>query len=217
MVVLEVNNLSVVYSEYKALNNISFKINQGDFLNIIGPNGSGKTTLVEVLTNLKKPTSGNFKINESNVGFLPQNLTVKKNFPITVKEVILSGNKKTDYSMLEKWLEIMDIKHLEDKNISYLSGGEQQRVFLVRTLLSNPKLLILDEPTSALDPTFRAGFYLFLESYQKEYNTTIINVTHHLESINVDNSKTLYIDREIKYFGLTKDFNEINHKGDHHV
>ena len=70
MVVLEVNNLSVVYSEYKALNNISFKINQGDFLNIIGPNGSGKTTLVEVLTNLKKPTSGNFKINESNVGFL---------------------------------------------------------------------------------------------------------------------------------------------------
>ena len=217
MIVLEVNNLSVVYSEYKALNNISFKINQGDFLNIIGPNGSGKTTLVEVLTNLKKPTSGNFKINESNVGFLPQNLTVKKNFPITVKEVILSGNKKTDYSMLEKWLEIMDIKHLEDKNISYLSGGEQQRVFLVRTLLSNPKLLILDEPTSALDPTFRAGFYLFLESYQKEYNTTIINVTHHLESINVDNSKTLYIDREIKYFGLTKDFNEINHKGDHHV
>src|SRR5690554_933203 len=156
MVVLEVNDLSVVYSEYKALNNISFKINQGDFLNIIGPNGSGKTTLVEVLTNLKKPTSGNFKINESNVGFLPQNLTVKKNFPITVKEVILSGNEKTDYSMLEKWLEIMDIKHLEDKNISYLSGGEQQRVFLVRTLLSNPKLLILDEPTSALDPTFRA-------------------------------------------------------------
>src|SRR5690554_5157538 len=217
MVVLEVNNLSVVYSEYKALNNISFKINQGDFLNIIGPNDNGKTTLVEVLTNLKKATSGNFKIYEDNVGFLPQNLSIKKNFPITVKEVILSGNKKEDYPMLDKWLEIMDIKHLEDKNISFLSGGEQQRVFLVRTLLSNPKLLILDEPTSALDPTFRAGFYLFLESYQKEFNTTIINVTHHLESINIDDSKTLYVDREIKYFGLTKNFHEITHKGDYHV
>src|SRR5690554_4528036 len=217
MVILSVENLSVIYSEYKALNNISFEINQGDFLNIIGPNGSGKTTLVEVLTNLRKPSSGSFKINETNIGFLPQNLTVKKNFPITVKEVILSGNNKSDYPMLDKWLEIMDIKHLEDKNISFLSGGEQQRVFLVRTLLSNPKLLILDEPTSALDPTFRAGFYLFLESYQKEFNTTIINVTHHLESINIDDSKTLYVDQEIKYFGLTKDFNEISHKGDHHV
>lgn len=217
MEILKVNNLFVSYGNVKAIENISFSINKGDFLNIIGPNGGGKTTLIQVLTGLIKPSSGSFSFYDQNIGYLPQNLAVKKNFPITVKEVILSGNDKKFYNKIERWMEMMDIKHLINKNIDELSGGESQRVFLVRTLLSNPKVLILDEPTSALDPNFRDGFYLFLDSYQKEFKTTIINVTHHLDNINIENSKTLYIDREIEYFGLTKDFPQIDHRGDYHV
>lgn len=218
MEIIKIEDLIVEYSDgEKVLKNINLSLQEGDFLNIVGPNGGGKTTLIEVLTNLKKPSSGSVIINETNIGYLPQTLNIKKNFPITVEEVILSGNSKNDSKLIDKWLELMDIKQLKHKNISKLSGGEQQRVFLVRTLLSQPKLLILDEPTSALDPNFREGFYLFLESYQQEFKTTIINVTHNLEGINVETSKTLYIDREVKFFGLTKDFNEISHKGDYHV
>lgn len=217
MPILQVNNLEVKFNDYTAIKNINFEINKGDFLNIVGPNGSGKTTLVEVLTNLLKPTKGNFKFSTKKIGYLPQNLNVKQNFPITVKEVILSANKNTNKNKLNKWIKLMDIEKLLNKNISLLSGGEQQRVFLIRTLLSNPEVLILDEPTSALDPNFREGFYLFLQSLQKNYNITIINVTHHLESINFENSKVLYIDKELKYFGTSKNFENITHTGDYHV
>lgn len=217
MEILKVNNLNVKYNDYYALKDISFTINEGDFLNIVGPNGSGKTTLVEVLTNLLKPTNGSVKFFTKDIGYLPQNLNIKKNFPITVKEVILSANKNVNKENLNKWLKLMDINYLLNKNISLLSGGEAQRVFLIRTLLSNPKVLILDEPTSALDPNFRDGFYLFLQSLQKNYNITIINVTHHLENIDFINSKVLYIDKELKYFGEAKNFKDITHEGDYHV
>ena len=134
MEIIKVNNLSVNYGDIKAIENITFNINKGDFLNIIGPNGGGKTTLVQVLTNLIKPSNGSFSFNEENIGYLPQNLAVKKNFPITVKEVILSGNDKKFYNKIDRWMEMMDIKNLKNKNIDELSGGEAQRVFLVRTL-----------------------------------------------------------------------------------
>src|SRR5690625_498992 len=217
MEILNVNNLEGKCNDYIALKNISFSLNEGDVLNIVGPNGSGKTTLVEVLTNMIKPFKGNYKFNTTNIGYLPQNLNIKKNFPITVKEVILSANNKDNIKDLNKWLTLMHVKHLLNKNISLLSGGEKQRVFLIRTLLSNPKVLILDEPTSALDPNFREGFYLFLQSLQKNYNITIINVTHHLENIDFYNSKVLYIDKELKYFGSAKNFKNISHSGDYHV
>lgn len=217
MEILKVINLSVKYDEYEALNDVSFSLNEGDFLNIVGPNGGGKTTLVEVLTKLNKPTSGLFEFSTNNIGYLPQTFSLKKNFPITVNEVIRGGNKNISETEFSKWISIMDIKKLLHKNIIALSGGERQRVFLARTLISNPKVLILDEPTSALDPNFRDGFYLFLQTLQNDYNITIVNITHHLDNIDYKNSKVLYLDKSVKYFGPAKDFSEISHGGSRHV
>lgn len=222
MNILEVENLSVEYDNSNILDNITFTINKGDYLNIIGPNGSGKTTLVEIISGLNKSYTGSYTFNNSKIGYLPQKLTVKKNFPITVKEVIYSGiinvDKNIDYNKeITKWLKIMNLKNILNKNMSLLSGGQQQRVFLIRTLINNPEVLILDEPTSALDPEFRDGFYLFLKNLQGNYNTTIINVTHDLNETNFNNSKVLYIDRVLKYFGDSSGFKEFDHGGHKHV
>lgn len=222
MNILEVKNLCVSYNNNVVLDNISFKLKKGQYLNIIGPNGSGKTTLVEVLTNLTKSTSGQVIINSDNIGYLPQNLNVKKNFPITVYEVIKSGitkkhNKELIDKKIKKYLSLMDLAGLENKTMALLSGGQQQRVFLIRTLITEPEILILDEPTSALDPDFREGFYIFLKSLQENNETTIINVTHDLNDLNLDNSLVLYIDKTLKFLGSPKDFTDFEHGGHHNV
>lgn len=220
MNLIEVSNLSYSVSNQTILNDVSFTLKKGEYLNIIGPNGSGKTTLVELITNLIKPTEGTIKINETNIGYLPQKLSLKKNFPITVKEVIKSGvlnTKLLSDENIMKWLKMMGIGELLNEKMHVLSGGQQQRVFIIRTLINEPSILILDEPTSALDPDFREGFNIFLKSLCEKKQITIINVTHDLSELNLKNTKVLYIDKEIKYYGDSINFKELEHGGVSHV
>lgn len=205
MTILEVNNLSVSFNNFEALKDVSFKISKGTFLNIIGPNGSGKTTLVEVITNLLPATNGTIKINTNKFSYVPQNLVSKDSFPISVLEVITGGlseklSKQELNTLIDYWLNKMDIGFIKNKNMGELSGGQQQRVYIIRALISNPELLILDEPTSALDPDFRNTFYNILLELQKNNNLTIINVTHDLLDLPFTSNYVLEIDQEVKYF-----------------
>ncbi|MFA7589136.1 MAG: ATP-binding cassette domain-containing protein [Acholeplasmataceae bacterium] len=212
--IIETNNLGVNFGHFQALKEINFKINAGDFLYVIGPNGAGKSTLIKVLVSLLKPTQGSYLIKTDEIGFLPQALSVKRRFPITVCEVIYTGFKqqkrfigKDDLSLIRSWLKKMEIGHLEKKMMSTLSGGEAQRVFLIRALIANPKLLILDEPTSALDPHFKETFYQYIRELNKN-GTTIIFVTHDL-NLNVRNEDLiLSIDQDVSFFGLYQAFNQ---------
>jgi len=204
---IEVCNVSVAFEDYTALKNISFTLNKGEYLYIVGPNGSGKTTLIRLLSGLQKATSGLCKINNDKIGYLPQKLNTKKYFPITVEEVIYSGFKKQSFMMkkeakelIKNWLETMQIAQLMKKPMGVLSGGQQQRVFLIRTLISEPEVLILDEPTSALDPAFRNYFNHFIDELHKQ-GTTIIYVTHDLHDVNQTDKKVMFIDQEIKFYG----------------
>lgn len=211
---IETNNLGVNFGHFQALKAINFTINEGDFLYVIGPNGAGKSTLIKVLVSLLKPTEGSYSIKTEAIGFLPQALSVKRRFPITVCEVIYTGFKKqrrfigkTDLALIRSWLKKMEIEHLEKKMMSTLSGGEAQRVFLIRALIANPKLLILDEPTSALDPHFKETFFQYIRDLNQK-GTTIIFVTHDL-SQNVNNEDLiLYIDQSILFFGPYQKFNQ---------
>ena len=211
---IEFNNATVTFGSLVALKDISFTIDKNDFIYIIGPNGAGKSTLVKLLAGLVKPTSGSVVRRDSRCGYLPQMLSQKLNFPITVNEVIYSGFPKQKLIIpkevkkkINLWLKQMKIENLGKKMMSNLSGGQQQRVLLIRALITNPDLLILDEPTSALDPEFRDFFYDFISNIHNQ-GTTILFVTHDLHTPLADNVKILDIDQEIKFYGCLKDFHQ---------
>ncbi len=218
------DDVSVSFGKFNVLNHITFDIKPGDFMHIVGPNGSGKTTLVKLLVGLLKPTSGSIKVNTTQMGYLPQKLNTKQNFPMTVREVIYSGLRKQslipskkDCELINTWLEKMEIPNLGNQSMQYLSGGQQQRVFLIRALISEPDLLILDEPTSALDPSFREKFYQLLYELQQDKQTTIVHVTHDLTDAVKDNCRIMYVDQNIRFQGTYQEFSEFEHRGHHHA
>lgn len=221
---IKLHDVHVNYGKFNVLKDISFEVNQGDFLHIVGPNGSGKTTLVKMLVGLMKPSLGDLKISNVQMGYLPQKLNLKHNLPMTVREVIYSGFKhqrlipsKEDCILIDDWLKKMEIFSLRNASMLYLSGGQQQRVFLIRALISEPDLLILDEPTSALDPSFREKFYQLLHDLQQKKNVTIVHVTHDLTDAVKEDCKIMYVDQTIKFYGSYHDFHQFEHRGHHHA
>ncbi|GKX31423.1 zinc ABC transporter ATP-binding protein [Vallitalea longa] len=193
MALLKINNLSVYYNDYIALQNINLEVNKNDYIGIIGPNGSGKTTLLKSIIGDITPDSGKIILEPNTIiGYVPQFSTFNKEFPITVFEVILSGTLPTDCKLFHHYREndrtkvtlVIDklkIGKLADKQINQLSGGQLQKVLLARALVTNPDILLLDEPTASLDTDAKEEIYNILSSLNKEI--TIIMVSHDIGMI----------------------------------
>lgn len=209
MNLIQFDHVSYVVDDKKVLSEVSFSLKKGDFLNVVGPNGGGKTTLIELMTSLIKPTSGLITVNTNRVGYLQQIITAKRNFPLTVKEFLLLSfkkNTKEHLDLIKSFLLKADLLDVLNRNLNTLSGGQLQRIYLIRSLINYPDLLILDEPTNALDPSFKKEFYDLLNTLHKEGKTTIINVTHHLDDVFTKETLTLYLDEKITYFGSTQGY-----------
>lgn len=209
---LEIKDLSAGYTNQIILSNINLSVFEQDFIGIIGPNGGGKTTLLKCITGLLKPFSGevtHYQTNENKgfIGYLPQINQFDKKFPISVLDVILSGlmsQKKLfgRYSALEKakayqLLEQMHISHLAKKPIGELSGGQMQRVFLCRALISQPQLLILDEPDTYVDNRFESELYDILAKLNE--SLAIMVVSHDIGIISSYVKTIACINRELHY------------------
>ena len=190
---LELKNINLTYqtlkSETEAIKNVSFSVNQGDFISIVGPSGSGKTTILSMISGLLKPTSGEIFLDgelitkvSTNVGYMFQRdnlfewLNVIQNVRLGAKINLNKNclNIKKIHELLEKY----DLAGFEKARPSELSGGMRQRVSLIRTLALNPKLLLLDEPFSALDYQTRLAVQNDIHSIIKSENKTAILVTH---------------------------------------
>ena len=209
---LDVRQLSVSFGRIKALEDVSFSVEENDYLAIVGPNGSGKSTLMKCILGLIESFDGSYvywdDLKREDIGYLPQRSPNQdKHFPATVAEIIQTGltGKKVDRKAQSK--AILDLSHklgiaeLLNQKIGYLSGGQSQRVFLARALIQQPKLLIMDEPTSALDPSFRDDFYQLIKKLHDEDGVAIVLISHDLNSVNQYAKNLLYLDQKVVYFG----------------
>ncbi|NMA87497.1 MAG: ABC transporter ATP-binding protein [Tissierellia bacterium] len=189
---INIENLTKKFNDLVAVDNLSFQVNKGELVCILGPSGCGKTTVLRTIGGFLKLDSGKIYIDGEDITDLPsENRPVSTVFQsyalfphMTVIENVIYGLKFKGYSRKEalikgeKYLEIVDLKQEKDKKITTLSGGQQQRVALARSLIINPKVLLLDEPLSNLDAKLRIKMRDEIQDIQKEFNITMIFVTH---------------------------------------
>ncbi len=193
---LELNSIYCGYKSGIVLRDVNLKINKDDFIAFIGTNGSGKTTLLKVILGLLKPMQGqiNYYFKESvnkSIGYLPQKKIFDERFPIVAEEVIISGLLsevplfkrlgRNEREKVNQVMEQMGISDLKGRHIGEMSGGELQRIFLARALISTPELLILDEPNTFVDKNFSDDFFDILKGLNKKM--AIILVSHDLGMI----------------------------------
>ena len=216
---IECKDVSVKYENQVVLEDISFSIEQGDYLCIVGENGSGKSTLVKTILGLENSKLGQIVfgegLNKNEIGYLPQQTQAQKDFPASVYEVVLSGclNSKgfsPFYSMKDKKLanemiKSLGIENIKRKSFRELSGGQQQRVLLARALCATKKIIILDEPITGLDPTVTREMYSLIKEINKKV-ITIIMVSHDINFAVNNASKILHLKKNIKFFGNTEDY-----------
>ncbi len=224
--VLATEGLTFQYNSTEILADISFRLQAGDYLGLVGPNGSGKTTLIKLILGLLQPSKGEIVLFGSNltdfndwrkVGYLPQKInSFNPHFPATVREIVSLGLlstkrfprriKKNDDMAINNALELVDIIDIKTELIGELSGGQQQRVLIAKALVSEPELLILDEPTTALDPEAREKFFGTLKDLNENRKVTIIIITHDIGTIGKYASRLLYLDKRLIFYGGFDDF-----------
>ncbi|MBP5342512.1 ABC transporter ATP-binding protein [bacterium] len=211
-------NLSIGYDNSIVVDNLSFEVNSGDYLAIVGENGVGKSTLIKTILGLIKPMSGEIEfsngLKRTDIGYLPQQTNIQKDFPASVLEVVLSGNvskmgfrpfyNNEEKEKARKCLEKMELRDIEKKSYRDLSGGQQQRVLLARALCATEKILLLDEPVSSLDPKGTIDMYSIIRELNSA-GTTIIMISHDLNSAIKDANKVLHIGHNI-FFGEKNEY-----------
>lgn len=200
MKILEVTNLSKIYGKgdtmVKALDNVSFSVDKGEFVAIIGPSGSGKSTLLHILGGVDVPTKGSVIINQTDISTLDETalaifrrrqigliyqfynlipiLTVKENLTLS----LLLDGRKPDAKQIDTLVKRLGLEHRLDHLPNQLSGGQQQRVSIGRALVNNPAIMLADEPTGNLDSENSKEIISLLRQFNKEYNQTVIIITH---------------------------------------
>jgi ABC-2 type transport system ATP-binding protein len=194
--VVEVEQLTRYFGFQKAVNSISFSIDEGEFFGLVGPNGAGKTTTIKMLNTLLPPSEGTarifgFDINKnpkmvrSCIGYVPQalsadgDLTGYENLKIFAKLSGVPRNERTE--KVEEILSLMDLKDAADKRVRYYSGGMVRRLEIGQAILTRPGVLFLDEPTIGLDPVARQTVWDMLENLRASYPLTVLLTTHYME------------------------------------
>ena len=219
--VVEIDHLTIEYPDVKAIDDVSFSVNQGDFLGIIGPNGAGKSTLFASMLNLNTKYKGTIKffgidIKKSKnylkeIGYVPQKPIFEKNFPATVNDVVTMGlQKESDIDKIDQILQQLWIHELSKRRIGELSGGQQQRVFIAKALVNNPKILILDEPVTGIDQQSIDLFYSILKELNSKQNITIIWSSHDLDAVKKLANHVACLNRTLFFHGESDDFFENN-------
>ncbi len=219
MALISCKEVTMGYEHQLAVDHVSFDIEVGDYVAIVGENGSGKSTLLKGLLGLMPPRSGTISygdgLKRNMIGYLPQQTVVQRDFPASVYEVVLSGclnrrGLKPFYTAAERKiamanLERLSIGDLRKKSYRGLSGGQQQRVLLARALCATERLLLLDEPVTGLDPVVTAEMYGLIRHLNQE-GITILMVSHDINCAVHNASKILHMDTQVLFYGPSAEY-----------
>ena len=214
--IVDIENLTIDYSGIKALDNISFGIDEGDFLGIIGPNGAGKSTLFKCMLGLQTQYDGTIKVFGNDIrdskkyllqiGYVPQKPVVDRNFPATIREVLSMSQNSSDPKKVEEALQKVWMHELADRRIGDLSVGQQQRVFIAKALVNSPKILVLDEPVTGIDQYNQDLFFQILGELNKKEKISIIWSSHDLDAVERLANKVACLNRTLFFHGVSEEF-----------
>ncbi|HOU70729.1 MAG: ABC transporter ATP-binding protein [Methanothrix sp.] len=223
--ILSIRDLWVSQGGHVVLESINLELFAGDFLGIIGPNGGGKSTLLKAMLGLIKSDRGEISLfglpparARSRVGYVPQKTVFDRSFPVKVQDVVLMG-RYSRVGLLHRYgtedrncslraLEAVGMADRAEREIGALSGGEQQRVFVARSLVSDPDLLLLDEPTAGIDSAQQTDFYELLSHLNCDLGKAIVMVSHDLTAISTYVNKIACLNQRLYYHGSKELSNE---------
>ena len=218
---VSLRGVHVRFGATEVLRDISFELAPGAFLAIIGPNGAGKSTLLNVILGLEPCSEGSatlFGAAPENfpgvqLGYIPQVKTLDRSFPARTLELVVTGLRRAwpwrirseEKELALAAMATTGVAHLANRQLSQLSGGELQRVFLARTLVRRPRLLVLDEPAAGMDVSGEAAMYHILDAYQRETDATVLMITHDWEGARFHASQVLLLNRVLLGFGAPRE------------
>ncbi|NLI81139.1 MAG: metal ABC transporter ATP-binding protein [Deltaproteobacteria bacterium] len=212
--IIEVSGVWFYFNGHPVLQDVNLKVPRGDFLVVIGPNAGGKTTLLKVMLGLLQPSRGSVRVfglppakAAHRIGYVPQNVHINKTFPVTVLDVVLMGrlrsgkgwsrNSRQDLAAAQAVLERMGVWEVRDRRIGELSGGQLQRVFIARALVSGPEVLFLDEAMASIDAQSRGEFYDALDELNR--TVTIVAVSHDMMILSRHVKSVACVNRELHH------------------
>jgi ABC-type Mn/Zn transport systems, ATPase component len=210
--VIEAKNLTKKFGKQLVFENVNFKINDGEFISLVGANGSGKTTLVKILMGLEKKTSGEIIIDKKQtIGYVPQFRNIDLDYPLDIEQFIRLNLKMTlsptkrrqNNELVQNILKRTHLTNLKGRPLGLASGGEKQKAYLAQSLLNDPKILILDESTASLDVEVKVQLMDLVQELNKKDNLTVIFITHDYElSQKYTKRALLFEDKTIKQIGI---------------
>ena len=220
MALITLRDVTIAFEGVPAVEHVSYQVNRGDYMVLIGENGSGKSTLMRAMLGLVHPCAGTVRygdgLKRNQIGYLPQQTAVQRDFPASVEEVVLSGciNQlgsrffygKNLQRKAHKKMALLDIEKLSDKSYRTLSGGQQQRVLLARALCATDALLLLDEPVTGLDPGSTQELYGLIRRLNREHGVSVVMVSHDLHGSMADANKVLVVDRGVSFCGSIEEY-----------
>ena len=203
-ILVKLNGVGLKQNEKWLVKGVSLKVERGKIVTLIGPNGSGKSTTAKIALGIYKNIEGKVEKFTNNIGYVPQKISIDWTLPLRVKDfMLLTDNLKDD--ALDEALTLTGVKHLKDKNLGNLSGGEFQRVLLARAISKKPELLVLDEPVQGVDFTGEIALYELIKKISEKLNCGILLISHDLHTVMTATDHVVCLNGHVCCSGSPKD------------